>query len=104
MRFKSFLLITLLLITSVLTGQSAYWEHMNSSFGKTYITDIWGVSQDLLYATGSEGEIGIWNGSSWTQVRSVSNYEIEHLNAIHGFSETDIWAVGEKSYDTLFLH
>jgi hypothetical protein len=73
---------------------------------QTWMKDIWGSSGSQVFAVGhcdSRGVMWQFDGSKWSQVRlsrtdgGMIDGSID-LNAIHGFSASDIWAVGEKAY------
>jgi len=70
---------------------------------------IWGTSPTNVYACGFNGAGGatLWhfNGTVWSYVRLNASQGgliqgAIYLNAIYGFSENNIWAVGDKALNT----
>ena len=45
-----------------------------------------------------------WNGSSWIQVRIPASLGVSSLNAVHVFSDTNVWAGGSASDHHILLH
>ncbi len=75
--------------------------------GQTMMLGVWASSPNNVYLVGHNsepfGKMYHYDGSKWSNVRlsseeggTISN--IGSLNAIYGFSQNDIWAVGNKIF------
>jgi hypothetical protein len=76
-----------------------YWQEFSIGEWNSVLSDVWGTDENNVYAVGTvmfnDSAYGIikWNGVEWTREKSIGG-----LQAIHGFSETDIWTVGGGVY------
>lgn len=57
----------------------------------------WAAAPDDLYVGGPGGVIQHWDGTHWSQMTTPTT---KTINALHGLSSHDIWAVGGDSYTT----
>ncbi|MCL5029946.1 MAG: hypothetical protein M1480_13115 [Bacteroidetes bacterium] len=69
---------------------------------QTMMRSVWGSSPNDVFAVGhndqGHGKIWHFDGNKWTEVRPSVNGAID-LFSIYGFSQNNIWAVGERIYD-----
>jgi photosystem II stability/assembly factor-like uncharacterized protein len=55
--------------------------------------DIWGLSEDYVFAVGDNGTILHYDGNTWSAMSSGSN---EDLYGVWGSSQNDVFAVGDN--------
>ena len=64
------------------------------------IRDIWGARHDNVWAVGHSdvvrNQAWFWNGQSWQSKNLSFPGHAHSLVSIYGFSENDIWAVGDQ--------
>jgi photosystem II stability/assembly factor-like uncharacterized protein len=58
------------------------------------LNGVWAYGARQVWAVGSGGTIGFWNGNAWT-AESVPGVA-QNLNGIWGSGPDDIWAVGDE--------
>ncbi len=103
----------------VYTSHEFEWEIDTLDYPGSYqtlIRDIWGTSENNVYAVGhndqgSKGSIWHWDGNEW---KSLVNYEgpidpfylgPSSFREIYGFSANDFWIVGERYQENgIVLH
>jgi len=89
------------IITGTLNTTSANftWEIDTLGIPGDYLYAVWGIDTNNVWAVGrvnlNEGKTAIikWNGTEW----SYHSWPLASIYSIYGFSETDIWVVGESS-------
>ena len=60
---------------------------------------LWGTDASNVWITGERGTIKKWNGAGWvSQSFNSAPFNTVIINAIHGSSNTDAWAVSDKNY------
>jgi|GEM_PF-6922037 len=77
--------------TSVLNETDPEWTLMPNSAPPYLIRNIWGTSDDNVYAVRDDGAIMKYNGIGWGSMYPTT----EKLRAIWGTSPADIYAVGD---------
>ena len=87
-RFFQIALVFLLFTPAILHGGT--WTLMESGTTAT-LYDVWGSSENDVFAVGEGGTILHYDGSSWTPMNSSSTFDVEH---IWGFSSDDVLATG----------
>ncbi len=67
---------------------------------QTIMTDIWGTDENNVYVVGHSDVLLYqayhWDGMNWSPIDIRFPGHPSSLSEIYGFSETDIWAVGEE--------
>jgi len=67
---------------------------------QTSMMDIWGTDENNVYVVGHSDDYLYqayhWDGSNWTPIDLRFPGHPSSLSEIYGFSETDIWAVGDE--------
>ena len=67
---------------------------------QTIMMDIWGTDENNVYVVGHSDDARYkayhWDGLSWSPIEIRFPGHPSSLSEIHGFSETDIWAVGDE--------
>ncbi len=67
---------------------------------QTIMTDIWGTDENNVYVVGHSDDARYkayhWNGKTWSPIEIRFPGHPSSLSEIYGFSESDIWAVGEE--------
>ncbi len=68
---------------------------------QTALYSIWGSSPNNVYAVGyclnGNGQMWHYNGNKW-EIVSLPLSSIFAFTSIYGFSQNDVWAVGDKLY------
>lgn len=81
------------------TSHNYTWQEFVIGDFQSYLTDVWGTGENNVYAVGSvtinDTVYGIlkWNGIEWKPEKKIGGGL-----AIFGFSNFDIWAVGNSIY------
>jgi hypothetical protein len=60
------------------------------------VNKIWGLSGNVLYTAGALGQIGFYNGGSWTKMTSNTTVDLQDIWGIDG---SHIWATGTNTGD-----
>lgn len=76
---------------AILHYDGATWTAMESSTTNT-LRDVWGSSENNVFAVGDAGTILHYDGSEWSTVTSGIAPD---LHAVWGSSENDVFAVGD---------
>lgn len=59
------------------------------------LLDVWGATDDAVWAVGTGGKVLHWDGFAWVGVSRVSLGGVDtDLRAVWGTSETDVWVAG----------
>lgn len=66
------------------------WEPIHSSLTAEPLTDVWGISDQSIYAVGAGGAVLRWDGARWSRMQTPSS----SLRGIWGSSDRDLYAVG----------
>ncbi|MBI5845292.1 MAG: hypothetical protein HZB23_11555 [Deltaproteobacteria bacterium] len=70
------------------------WAEANTGDSNPIMV-MWGTASNNVYAFGNYGSILRWNGSAWSQQRTLVNIGYNtRANAVWGASSNNIWAVG----------
>jgi len=76
---------------AVLRYDGSAWSPMIDETTPGRLNDVWGSSEDNVFAVGSEGAILHYDGSVWAEMTSGTDMD---LHAVWGISATDVFAVG----------
>ncbi|MBU1098754.1 MAG: hypothetical protein KKB34_19955 [Bacteroidetes bacterium] len=86
--------------TLAATSHDYEWQEIVLGEFQSVLYDVWGTDENNVYAVGTvilnDTAYGIikWNGIEWLPEKKIGG-----INAIYGFAENDIWAVGASVYN-----
>jgi len=76
---------------TILRYDGALWSPMIEETVEGTLNDVWGSSENDIFAVGSGGAILHYDGTTWVEMQSGT---AEDLNAVWGVSAQDVVAVG----------
>lgn len=76
-------------------GLPSPWRFVSQQPQGNDLLAAWAPAPDQLYAGGHGGVIMYWDGQKWTAQTTPTQ---KTIFAIHGFSRTNVWAVGGDPY------
>jgi hypothetical protein len=76
---------------TILRYDGTAWSAMIEETTPGVLNDVWGDSENDVFAVGSGGAILHYDGSLWSEMTSGTS---EDLNAVSGCSANDVFAVG----------
>ncbi|GAB4344112.1 MAG: hypothetical protein Kow0037_32550 [Calditrichia bacterium] len=91
--------------TLKITSHKFYWE-IDTLYAadamQIYLRDVWGTDENNVWVVGHSDDfdyqIWHWDGNDWTNVNPFIIGDRPSYHELFGFSENDIWIVGEGIY------